>query len=249
MIAVCTIISDRKKDSVYCMPRLAELDGDYSVYVNHERWHPPPEQGGCGFGYGYFTQERWYIDQWYVHQSFPSKSSPWRPIARFDQDQSRLVPITTARNMCIDFAMVMQASHLLFVDADVIPPKDVIPKLLELDHPIVGGLVPGRGAHRNFKYVFGEISRMELDRGDIKVPIIVCSHGTCGLMMIKREVFERLRFRYGPGFAEDGHREELSEDPAYCYDANKLGFGNMWIREDVVAEHLGDLKDNETAQF
>jgi hypothetical protein len=60
------------------------------------------------------------------------------------------------------------------------------------------------------------------------------------MMMIRRTVLERLRFRWGA---------RTSEDHAHCDDAYKLDFGRIWIREDLVARNAGDLRPEEVAQF
>lgn len=54
----------------------------------------------------------------------------------------RLRRITTGQNFANIFADSVGASHLLFCAADCAPPPDVLPKLLELDHPICGPEIP-----------------------------------------------------------------------------------------------------------
>jgi len=46
------------------------------------------------------------------------------------------------------------ADWLLFIDADVLPQPDGLTHLLEIDRPLVGGYVPGRGAHGGVYYIF-----------------------------------------------------------------------------------------------
>lgn len=51
---------------------------------------------------------------------------------------NRLRRITMGQNMASRFAMDVGATHMLFCAADCAPPGDVLPKLLEMEHPIVG---------------------------------------------------------------------------------------------------------------
>ena len=127
---------------------------------------------------------------------------------------------------------------MLLIDADVIPPKDVITKLMALDHPLVGGIVPGRGCHSHMNYIFGE--QIPYTRDGIEV--IEVGHGTCGCMMIRRDVLNQISFRYGKD-------DSLSEDPAFALDVRTLYGERMLLRKDVICEHVGELKENEVAQW
>jgi hypothetical protein len=69
---------------------------------------------------------------------------------------------------------------------------------------------------------------------------------TCGFMAIHKDVFFRLRFRWGlPVKGET----ICSEDPIFGDDARTILGVNWWGRLDLIAEHLGDLKEGETSQF
>lgn len=239
MILVATLLCDRKAYSqLYAVPRLFELSyPDITIYINIqtvalERHFSDLLEFLSG------VDRPYHLDIW-------GWRSTWWEGPRFDQDQRRLVPIVMARNMAIEAAMALGASHLFQVDADVIVPRDSIERLLELDRPIVGGLVPGRGCHSHVHYVSAR-------HRYIAPNLIEADHGTAGFMLIRRDVFERLRYRHGPSSVYPG--VYLSEDPAYTEDAReKWGFGSMWLRTDLVAEHRDNpdhpLTESETAQF
>lgn len=59
---------------------------------------------------------------------------------------NRLIRICMGRNLCQDWATRdPNMSHLLFLDSDTTPEADCIPKLLALNVPVAGGLVPVYG--------------------------------------------------------------------------------------------------------
>lgn len=170
------------------------------------------------------------VDYWSVFHS------TWMTTPRYDQDAARFMPIARGRNMALDWAIVqtmlnLDVSHLLFVDSDVRPHPRGLERLLALDKPLCGGLVPGRGAHSQARYVFGEKER--------NGPILRCDHGTSGYLLIHRSIFEVLRFRAGPCVYQ---REVfLCDDPAYATDAVHYGLADGWyIDTRATADHVDD---------
>lgn len=129
--------------------------------------------------------------------------------------RNRLARICTGRNLATHYATDTGAAWLLYADADTAIPADAIPKLLEVDWPVVGGRVP--------TYCLDG----PLVAG---YPFEVREHmNTAGFLMVRRDVFTRLRWRTDP----DGG---LSDDPCYHQDATALGFPTR-VREDCVAAH------------
>jgi hypothetical protein len=244
MIAVCTLGCERKFDRLPAWPHLMNLEGDYRLCYNFEfsspecakliaeRFEQIPNPRGIEAS----------LDLW----SWETAAGvSWRKRPKFDQDQARLASIVCARNMCIEFAMQTGASHLLFIDGDIIPPPDIIPKLLEVDRPAVGGLVYGRGVHSRCPYIFGE--RRRWSQGNPPYPLVEVAHGSIGFTMFTREVFDAIRTRWGTAHYPGKPPETVSEDPAYQADV-LLRFGAwMWIRLDVVGKHVGDLAADEVS--
>ena len=247
MTAVCTLGCDRKINRLSAWPTLMDLDGNYRLYFNYEFSNPKDAQRiarqveqfhHAGNKRGIPLS----LDIWSWETSF---GVPWRKRPRFDQDQARLSSIVCARNMCIEYAMQTGASHLLFIDGDIEPPKDIIPKLLEVGHLAVGGLVYGRGAHSGCPYIFGEKRRWR--QGDPPYEIVEVEHGSIGFTMFSRKLFDSIRTRWGTATYPDGRAIATSEDPAYQADAF-MRFGEwMWIRMDVVGKHIGDLAAEEVS--
>lgn len=129
--------------------------------------------------------------------------------------RNRLARICTGRNLATHYAQDRGAAWLLFADADTAIPADALPKLLEVDWPIVGGRVP--------TYC---LTGPKVDGYDFPVT----SHmNTAGFLLVHRSLFTRLRWRID---ADRG----LTDDPCYHQDATALGYPTR-VREDCVAAH------------
>ena len=230
-VVAATLLCDRKaRSQLVAIPRILEIAGLDRLYINIESSHrgeafeevyrPLRDRLAAG------TPLPVDMDVW-------SWESTWRQRPAYDQDQCRLDGIVMARNMARTYMLRMGATHLLFVDADVIVRPDGLQKLLALDRPLCGGLVPGRGAHSHVHYEFGV-------RGPVpqRPDVVECTHGTCGYMLVRRDVLSTLAFRFGTSRETPG--KALSEDPAFCSDAFLNGFGRYWIHRGVKAEHWDD---------
>lgn len=228
-IVAATILTDRKEYDLDAILANREAMWQISeVYLNHQGTFSTVEfmVRNCRIPFIW--------DSWKV-------SSNWRPQVRYDQDQRRLLGIVTARNMAIDYALSVGADYLLFIDSDVFPDPEGLQHLLDLDVPLCGGYVPGRGAHSHVHYV-GAGKRGILPHSE---DVIECDWGTCGYMLIKREVFGRLRFRWGDD--PDDPMNFLSEDPAFCLDWARFSGKGFLIDKRATARHEGDLNEDEAS--
>lgn len=153
--------------------------------------------------------------------------------------RNRLIGITTGRNLIREYAVRdTQATHVLFLDTDVTPPADCIPKLLELDHPVVGGDVP------SYCLSGPEVLGERTDWFDLETG----QDGTCGLprfptfrveehwntagfLLVQRRVLEEVAWRWNPG------QGVITDDPCFAQDVERAGFGKTWVRKDVIGYH------------
>jgi hypothetical protein len=160
---------------------------------------------------------------------------------KYDQDQhARLPRIVIARNMCLDFAQSGGYDWILFVDSDVLIPGDTKEKLFtsEVPYKLRSGIVPGRGVHSHATYLFHPNKKKGVwQRAD---------YFTCGFLAIHKDVFWRLRFRWGKGIRSS---DICSEVPLFGEDARYILMENWWGWTDLQAAHVGDLKEGETSQF
>lgn len=129
---------------------------------------------------------------------------------------SRLRFITLGQNLTVDYACANWATHLLFMAADCEPPADAIPKLLEVDWPIVGGHVAtyGLGGPLVEGYPFPVQQHM----------------ASAAFVMLRRDLFRFVRWRWD---IDAG----MSDDPCLHYDALQLHGFPTYVRHDVVGRH------------
>jgi hypothetical protein len=227
MIVVATLLCDAKRrDEMTGLPAMLNVRGDCNFYVNYEThdsgtwWASRQKVVASGRPYAF--------DFW-------QRESTWHARARADQDSSRLEPICIARNMARAYAISMGASHLLFVDADVVVNADGLERLLELNTPLCGGYVPGRGVHNTGHYVFGQKHK--------DGHLIYCAHGTLGYCLIRRDLFEVIPIRWGAHPSPEHRGVMLSEDPAFAADAERY-YGATWVIDTrITAQHIGELDE------
>ena len=160
---------------------------------------------------------------------------------------NRLRRITMGQNICNEYADSVGASHLLFCAADCAPPPDVLPKRLEMDHPIVGpeiptyclsGPVPNRscpncdGTGWVVRSGVNEQDQCPDHRTDLPLyPFPVQEHmASAACVLLGREVFTKLRWR-------TDRDAGMTDDPCLHHDALHLLGLPTYVRKDVVAKH------------
>ena len=129
---------------------------------------------------------------------------------------NRLRHITMGQNLATDYTLAAGGSHMLFLAADLEPPADAVPKLLEVDWPLVGGHVP--------TYC--------LDGPEVPgYPFPVKQHmATAAFVMIARPLLRFVRWRWD---VDAG----MSDDPCLHHDAAKFHGIETRVRHDVVGRH------------
>jgi hypothetical protein len=193
--------------------------------------------------------------------------------------------ITRARNMLVKWFLDDPTNtHLLFIDADIEFKADDILKLLELDKDVIG--MPYAKKELNWNYIQQQSvernGRMSeelfkkiglsyilscLPGQDQSQPILEVQELGTGLLMIKREVIERMikayadsyaisddMTRYNPNDIESRkywllfdtmlnmeNRRYLSEDYAFCKKWRDIG-GKIYIYTPVQTVHHGTYR-------
>ena len=186
--------------------------------------------------------------------------------------------ITEARNVLALKFLQTEATHGVFIDADMgFDPRDVL-RMLEIDRDVIGGCSPikiidwnriqqvSRRSVRNFTDeemqqlgVNFNFERPREERLRLDTPQKVERLGT-GLLMVKREVFEKLRQAHPDRWYEFRDRktgapllgrvheffrtsitsehEHLGEDYTFCNDCRALGF-EIWMCPWTRTTHMG----------
>lgn len=159
--------------------------------------------------------------------------------------------VNRARNSCAAKFLAGDATHLMFVDADIqFNPTDIV-KLVAHDKDIVGGIYPQKTLPP--KMVVNTLDNARTE-GDL---IEVGTLGT-GFMLIKRGVFDRMidagtqKYTDSIGLSkvEDNHQYDffnctidsqgryLTEDWSFCRKWRELG-GTIWADTTIALAHVG----------
>ena len=159
--------------------------------------------------------------------------------------------VIRARNSCAAKFLSGDATHLMFVDADIqFNPTDIV-KLVGHDKDIVGGIYPQKTLPP--KMVVNTLDNAKTE-GDL---VEVGTLGT-GFMLVKRGVFEQMiqagATPYGDdiGLSDvennnqydffnctiDSNGRYLTEDWSFCRKWRELG-GAIWADTSVALAHVG----------
>jgi len=141
--------------------------------------------------------------------------------------------VALGRNQCAEAAKLAGATHLLFLDSDMIFPPDTITRLLKRDKDIVGAVYSQRGAPFHPLGVTYEGEHTHVTSGVRRMKIL-----PTGCLMIRMAVFDTLA---KPWFNTRVEGEKLlGEDYYFCERATEAGF-EIWCDGDLSKEvgHIG----------
>ena len=139
-----------------------------------------------------------------------------------------------AREQATKHFLESDCDYLLFLDSDMVPPADMLIKLIQHDKPIVSALAFRRVPNYE-PCIFKNDMEFYLDypKGLIEVAGVGMA---CTL--IKREVFEHMpRHWFMP-------EEGLGEDLSFCKNALKAGF-NIFCDTNLICGHVGSYEVGE----
>ncbi|MBO4121802.1 hypothetical protein J5T34_13810 [Cupriavidus gilardii] len=186
--------------------------------------------------------------------------------------------ITIARNLLANwFLKRTSCSHLLFIDADMVFRSADVLAMLETDVDVIAAMCPRKEIHwpnvaaaaRNHPEMqphelakvaasYGTFQLVEPGRGfNVRTPVEVEGIGT-GIMLIKRQVFERMAAMYPDAtmkspdrssderihvffdLGRDEHGDMLSEDLMFCKRWRQIGgkiYGAPWFEVGHIGSH------------
>lgn len=157
------------------------------------------------------------------------------PGASFVLANPRSSLITTARNACVSKAQEVRASHLLFLDSDMVFPADTLRRLLAHEVDFAASIYRQRNAPFDIicEVAGGSptISAKDGLREMKRVPL--------GCALIRMSVFERLKRPYFRIVADERSGVEVGEDLTFC-DAVRLAGVKIWA-DMVLAHQIGHV--------
>lgn len=155
-------------------------------------------------------------------------------------------------NLVSKFLHNQDATHLMFIDADIRWKPEYIPMLLQTGKDLVCGLYP-------MKCVPPRFVINSLPNPHKEGPLEEVSTAGTGFMLIQRHVIEdmikkhpELKYNDNIGIGKqyepfmydlfdtmiDEHKNYLSEDWTFCYRWRKMG-NKVWVHKDVILDHQG----------
>jgi hypothetical protein len=164
--------------------------------------------------------------------------------------------ITRARNNLMAQMMTNKnATHFMFIDADIRFEAESIFKMIECDKDVIGGLYPKKGLP--IDYCFNPQLHTQVEEDIFSVDTI----GT-GFLLFKRHVYEKLiqahpecKYIDEVGLSKEfepmmysifdvkiNHQGRyLSEDWLFCHRWKALG-GEIWAHSKVLLNHIGHFE-------
>jgi hypothetical protein len=130
---------------------------------------------------------------------------------------NRLRHLTMGQNITSEFASAGGYEWMLFLAADTRPPDDVIPKLLEMNHPLVGCEL--------VTYCLRGSRVPQYTEYPVEEQLI-----SAACIMIHKDVFKLLRWRVD-------HFIGMHDDRSYQHDAQELLGIPSYVRKDCRATH------------
>ncbi len=141
--------------------------------------------------------------------------------------------VALGRNQCAEAAKLAGATHLLFLDSDMVFPVTTLSRLLKHNKDIVGAIYSQRTPPFHPLGVTIEGSHTNVTGGLQQMKII-----PTGCLLISMKVFDKLP---KPWFNTSVEGEKiLGEDYYFCEQARKVGF-EIWCDGDLSREigHVG----------
>lgn len=129
-----------------------------------------------------------------------------------------------------------RATHILFVDYDVLPRPNTLKRLLSHDKDIISGVYPMSQDSKiswclSREEPFKALPITELPNNPFKAKT-VCN----GMMLVKTEVFDKLEWPYWRNLFKPGGKE-LGADLYFCKKAREAGY-DLWVDPKVKCEHF-----------
>lgn len=132
--------------------------------------------------------------------------------------KNRLRHIVVGQNLVMDYCVSdPSVSHLLFLAADCSPPDDILPRMLEMNHPLCAPYINTYG-----------LRGPAID--DYPYPVM-STMASAACIFIARSVFSSLRWRWDLD-------TNMTDDPCFHHDALHYLRTPTHVREDCVARHF-----------
>lgn len=132
--------------------------------------------------------------------------------------KNRLRHIVVGQNLCNDFSMsTSDCTHMLFMAADCMPPDDIMPRMLEMNHPLCAPYI------RTYNLRGKKIDKYPFPAEE--------AMASAAAIFMDRRVFSSIRWRWDLD-------NNMSDDPCYHHDALHYLGVPTYVRHDCIAKHF-----------
>ena len=132
-----------------------------------------------------------------------------------------------------------EATHLLMMDSDILPPDNVVDLMLECDSPMSAAIVPIMLAGKIVSNIV-ENDRFMMHWEDRTEPFEVDGAGA-GMILIRREVFETIPWPWFRYEEEESSGKRCGEDLYFSNKASKYGF-KYKVHPKSTCDHIKKIK-------
>lgn len=137
------------------------------------------------------------------------------------------------RNNIVKKGLKYDPDFILFIDDDMVFPKDTLIKMIATDKDIVGVNAYSRGGMTT-------VGKQRISgHGIPKEPFICESVGT-GIMLVKVGVFNKIKPPHFNFERDNLYNVKLGEDVNFCRKARTNGF-EVWCNPTIPIKHIGDF--------
>jgi len=155
--------------------------------------------------------------------------------------------IDTAREKLAEIALSLNAKYIFWVDTDVIPPTDVIQRLMRHKISFVSGLY-ARRYHPCWNEMLVKAKNEKGEDGYISIPeggyekgsLVQCDAVGFGCVLMETDMLKDMEkpwFKWSEHSAIRGN----SEDFYFCRRAKQAGY-KIWVDTSVVCRHMGPIR-------
>ena len=153
----------------------------------------------------------------------------------------RSYSVDVGRNIIAKYAQENEFDYIMWVDSDMILPKNTLVRLLSHDKDIVAGVYSYKvlGNKEVVAKRFQDETREEYDNLTIKEikessGLIEVDGFGFGCVLTKTSMFDKIPF---PWFI---YTQDMGEDIFFCRKAQNEGY-KLWLDTDVICGHIGQI--------
>ncbi len=149
--------------------------------------------------------------------------------------------VDVGRNIIAKYAQENGFDYILWVDSDMIIPRNTLTRLLSHDKDVVSGVYSYKVLNNDEVVAKKFMDEERTDYGNLKIKAIQNSSGLIevdgfgfGCVLTKVDIFDKIPF---PWFI---YTQDMGEDIYFCRKAQNEGY-DLWLDTDVICGHIGTV--------